>query len=85
MVRNYGSLDALFYSFFYWTYSQRKLRIFTDTIYIKKSYNPLDQKFGDLASLILNVGKAIYKGLSLIGQKRDETVAKIQVKNGVIK
>tara|TARA_B100001939_G_C16912563_1_gene605299 strand:- start:1268 stop:1405 length:138 start_codon:yes stop_codon:yes gene_type:complete len=45
----------------------------------------LDQKFGDLASLILNVGKTIYKGLSLIGQKRDETVVKIQVKNGVIK
>lgn len=78
-----GSLDAMFYSFFYRTYPKRKLRVFANTLYIKKSYNPLGQKFGDLSSLSLNIGKTIYKGLSLTGQIKYETVAKTQAEDGV--
>ena len=78
-----GSLDAMFYSFFFRTYPKRKLRIFANTLYIKKSYNPLGQKFGDLSSLSLYVGKTIYKSLALTGQLNYETVAKTQAEDGV--
>ena len=43
----------------------------------------MGQKFGDLSSLSLNIGKTIYKGLSLTGQIKYETVAKTQAEDGV--
>ena len=69
-----GSVDAMFYTFIYRTYPKRKLRIFANSLYIKKAYNSLGQKFGDYSSFSLYVGKTMYKGISLTGQLKYETV-----------
>lgn len=78
-----GSLDAMFYSFFYRTYPKSKWRIFANTLYIKKSYNSLGQKFGNYSSFSLNAGKTVYKGLSLTAQLKYETIGKTKAREGV--
>lgn len=73
-----GSMDAMFYSFIYRTYPKRKLRLFANTLYIKKSFNSLGQKFGDYSSLSLYVGKTVYKSFGITGQLKYETVGQTQ-------
>lgn len=78
-----GSLDAMFYSFIYRTYPKRKLRIFANSLYIKKAYNSLGQKFGNYSSFSLYIGKTVYKSLSLTGQLKYEAVGKTKAAKGV--
>lgn len=73
-----GSLDAMLCFFFYRIYPKRKLRIFANSLYIKKSYNSLGQKFGDYSSMSLYIGKTIYKGFGVTGQLKYETVGQTQ-------
>jgi len=56
-----GSQDFIFYGFLYRGYPNKKFRIFTNLLYLKKGWNPLGQKFGDYASIGLFAGKSFLK------------------------
>ena len=78
-----GSQDAMFYSFFYRTYPKKKFRVFANTMYIKKAFNSLGEKFGDYSSVSLFVGKSLPKNFGVTGQLKYERVGKIEAANGV--
>ncbi len=78
-----GSHDFMFYSFIYRGYTNKKLRLFLNMLYIKKGYNSLGQKFGDYASIGFFVGKTIFKKLGLTGQIRGEWIAKMKAAKDV--
>lgn len=56
-----GSQDFIFYGFAMQEYLKPKLKVFANTIYIKKGWNPLSMKFGDYASVGLFVNRMFYK------------------------
>jgi len=74
-----GSQDAMFYSFIYRTYPKKKLRIFANTLYIKKAFNSLGEKFGDYSSVGLFVGKSLPKNFGLTTQLKYEQLGQIEV------
>lgn len=78
-----GSTDAMFYSFFYRTYPKRKFRVFANTLYIKKSFNSQDLKFGDYVSVSLFAGKSLPKNFGITGQLKYEHIGEIGVAEGV--
>ena len=73
-----GSNDLMLYSFLFREYQKRKLRLFMTTLYMKKSYNSLDIKFGDYASLGLFVSKTVFRKWAVTTQLKLEHVDKIQ-------
>lgn len=78
-----GSTDAMFYSFFYRTYPKKKFRVFANTLYIKKSFNSLGEKFGDYVSISLFAGKSLPKNFGVTGQIKYEHIGKIEAAEGV--
>jgi hypothetical protein len=63
-----GSQDFIFYGFVMQEYIKPKIKVFANTIYIKRGWNPLSMKFGDYASVGLFVNRMFYKkriGLTL--------------------
>ncbi len=78
-----GSSDMMFYSFFYRGYPKRKLRFFANTLYVKKSFNSLGEKFGDFASVGLFVGKTLFGKLGLTAQIKGEWIAEMEAARGV--
>lgn len=63
-----GSQDFIFYGFALQEYIQPQLKIFVNTLYIKKGWTPLGMKFGDYASVGLFINRMFYKkriGLTL--------------------
>ena len=73
-----GSNDLMLYSFLFREYQKRKLRLFMTTLYMKKSYNSLDIKFGDYASLGLFFSKTVFRKWAVTTQLKLEYVDKIQ-------
>lgn len=73
-----GSNDFIFYSFFYRGYPLKNFRIFANTLYVRKGWNPLGQKFGDYASIGLFAGKTFFEKLGVTVQVKGEWVGKMQ-------
>lgn len=73
-----GAQDFIFYGFMYRGYPDKKFRIFSNLIYIKKGWNPLGQKFGDYASVGLFAGKTFFKKLGVTLQLKGEWVNKMK-------
>ncbi|OFX20625.1 MAG: hypothetical protein A2033_01245 [Bacteroidetes bacterium GWA2_31_9] len=71
-----GSHDFIFYGFFFKGFKGWKL--FLNTIYIKKGWNPLGEKFGNYSSVSLFVGKTFFKHLGTTIQFKSEWIGKIQ-------
>ena len=69
-----GANDFIFYGFLYRGYPQKKFRIFASTMYIRKGWNPIGQKFGDYASIGLFASKNIYRNLSATLQLKGEWI-----------
>jgi len=74
-----GSQDFMLYGFLFHGYQKRKLRLFANTIYVKKGYNSMGQKFGDYLSLGLFVSKTVYKNLGLTAQIKGEWIGEMKV------
>jgi len=74
-----GSQDLMLYGFFFQGYQKRKLRLFANTLYVRKGYNSMGQKFGDYASLGLFVSKTVLKNVGLTAQLKGEWVGKMKV------
>ena len=73
-----GSQDFIFYGFLYKGYPDKKFRVFSNIIYIKKGWNPLGQKFGDYASVGFFAGQTFFKKLGVTLQVQGEWVNKMK-------
>jgi hypothetical protein len=69
-----GSNDFIFYGFAFRGYPEKKFRLFTSILYVRKGWNPLGQKFGDYASVGLFAGKTFFKKLGVTLQLKGEWV-----------
>lgn len=78
-----GSNDFIFYGFLYQGYPEKKFRIFSNVIYIRKGWNPLGQKFGDYASVGLFAGQTFFKKLGVTLQLKGEWIGKMQYDKNV--
>ena len=73
-----GSQDFIFYAFFFRGYPLHNFRIFANTLYIKKGWNSLGEKFGDYASVGLFAGKTFFEKLAVTFQLKGETIGRMQ-------
>jgi len=74
-----GSQDLMFYTFFFREYPKQKLRIFANSLHIKKGYNSLGLKFGDYSSIGVFASKTIYRKWGLTGQLKGEWIQKMEL------
>ena len=75
-----GGTDLMFYSFFFREYKKQKLRFFVNSLYIKKGYNSLDEKFGDYTSVSLFASKTFFRKWGLTTQLKAERIGQLQAK-----
>jgi len=75
-----GGTDLIFYSFFFREYKKQKLRFFANSLYIKKGYNSLDEKFGDYTSVSLFASKTFFRKWGLTTQLKAERIGQLQAK-----
>ena len=78
-----GSQDVIFYAFFFRGYPLKKFRIFANTLYIKKGWNSLGEKFGDFASVGLFASKTFFEKLGLTFQVKGEWIGKMEADKNV--
>jgi hypothetical protein len=78
-----GSNDFIFYGFLYQGYPEKKFRIFSNLVYIRKGWNPLGQKFGDYASVGLFAGQTFFKKLGVTLQIKGEWIGKMKYDKNV--
>ncbi|MGQ0827969.1 MAG: hypothetical protein ACT4ON_06205 [Bacteroidota bacterium] len=78
-----GSQDFIFYAFFFRGYSLKNFRIFANTLYIKKGWNSLGEKFGDYASVGLFASKTFFEKLGVTLQIKGEWIGKMQADKNV--
>ena len=74
-----GSQDLMFYSFFFKDYQKQKLRIFVNSLYIRKGYNSLGLRFGDYSSIGIFASKSIYRKWGIIGQIKGEMIQEMEL------
>jgi hypothetical protein len=74
-----GGTDLMLYSFFLREYKKQKFRLFANSLYIRKGYNSLDEKFGDYISLSLFASKTFFRKWGLTTQLKGESVGQIQI------
>lgn len=73
-----GSQDFVFYGFLYRGYPEKKFKVFSNMIYLKKGWNPLGQKFGDYARVGIFAGQTFFKKLEVTLQITGEWVDKMK-------
>lgn len=73
-----GSQDFIFYGFAFREYRNKKIKFFSNLLYIKKGWNPLGQKFGDYSSIGLFVSKTFFKKLGVTLQIKGEHISKMK-------
>lgn len=78
-----GSVDLIFYTFFYRGFPLNNFRLFANAFYIKKGWNPLGEKFGDYSSLSLFAGKTLFNKLGITLQLKGEYIAKMKAAKNV--
>ncbi len=69
-----GSNDFIFYAFAFRGYPEKKFRIFVTSLYIRKGWNPLGEKFGNYGSVSLFASKTILKKLGVTLQLKGEWI-----------
>ncbi len=73
-----GSQDIIFYAFFFRGFPLHNFRLFANTLYIRKGWNALGEKFGDYSSIGLFAGKTFFKKLGVTLQLKGEMIGKMQ-------
>jgi len=75
-----GGTDLMLYSFFFREYKKQKLRFFANSLYIRKGYNSLDEKFGDYTSVSLFASKTFFRKWGITTQIKAERIGQIEVR-----
>lgn len=78
-----GANDFIFYAFYFRDYLARDFRIFANSYYIRKGWNPSGEKMGDFASLGIFAGKTFFSRLGTILQVRGEWIGKMRINKTV--
>lgn len=78
-----GAQDFIFYGFFYKGFPARNFRIFANTLYIKKGWNPLGEKLGDFASVALFAGTSFTRNFGGTLQIRGEWVERMKLNDEI--
>lgn len=73
-----GSHDFIFYAFFFRQNPCNNLRWFANSIYIKKGWNPLGEKFGDYLSISFFAGKTLFEKLGITLSVKGEWIGKMK-------
>lgn len=73
-----GSQDIIFYTFFFRGYPLKNFKIFANTLYIKKGWNSLGEKFGDYASVGFFISKTLFDKLGITLQVKGEWIDKMK-------
>lgn len=84
LQRGTGGNDLLLYSFWYRGYHKRAFRVFANSLYIKKGYNAVGQKFGDYASVGIFASKTLWRNLGLTAQLKGECIKGVEGQNLLI-
>lgn len=78
-----GGVDKIFYGFFLRGFPLKNFRLFANTIYIRKGWNSLNEKFGDYASVGLFASTTVRTRFGLMMQVRGEWVNHMHARNNV--
>ncbi|TND08424.1 MAG: hypothetical protein FD123_2220 [Bacteroidetes bacterium] len=78
-----GSHDMIFYAFLYRGFPKRNFRLFANSLYIRKGWNSLGEKFGDYASVGLFAGTTLFEKLGLTLQVKGEHIGKMKAAENV--
>jgi hypothetical protein len=73
-----GSNDFIFYGFFLHKYLKRNIRLFANTVYVRKGWNSLGQKYGDYGSISLFGSKTFYNKIGLTIELKAERIGQMQ-------
>lgn len=79
-----GANDLIFYSFYYRGYDCDNLRLFANTIYIRKGWNPNGEKMGDYATIGLFGGRSFRCQLNATAMVRGEWVGQTKVNEEIL-
>jgi hypothetical protein len=79
-----GAQDLIFYALLSRGYTEKKIRIFANMLYVKKGWNPLGEKLGDFTSIGLFAGKTFFKNFGTTLQLRAEWVQKMKINNDIL-
>lgn len=77
-----GAHDIIFYSFFLKDLS--KFKVFANTLFIKKGWNPLGERIGNFYSVGLFASKTFFKSLGVTLQVRGEWVDKMKLNKNIL-
>lgn len=83
LQRSSGAKDLLLYSFWYRGYHKRAFRVFVSTLYLKKGFNDLGQKFGNYASIGFFTSKTLWRNVDLTTQIKGELIKGMQAEERV--
>ena len=75
-----GGADIMLYAFFFREYKKQKLILFANSLYIRKGYNSLDDKFGDYTSVSLFASKTFFRKWGLTTQLKGEQIGQLNAK-----
>ena len=75
-----GGTDIMLYALYFREYKKQKFRVFANSLYIRKGYNSLDDKFGDYTSLSLFVSKTVSRKWGLTTQLKGEWIGQLNAK-----
>lgn len=73
-----GSHDIIGYAFFFRGFPMHNFRLFANTLYIRKGWNSLGEKFGDYASIGLFAGKTLFEKMGVTLQLKGEHIGKMK-------
>lgn len=79
-----GANDVIFYLFYLKTLGKKDFKVFANTFYILKGWNPLGEKMGDYASVSLFVSRSFVKNLGTTLQIRGEWMNEMSVNKDIL-
>jgi hypothetical protein len=78
-----GANDFIGYVFFYRGFPDNNFRIFANSFYIRKGWNPVGEKMGDFATIGLFAGKTFFKKLGVTLGVRGEWIDQMKLNETV--
>lgn len=79
-----GANDVIFYLFYLKTLGKKDFKVFANTFYILKGWNPLGEKMGDYASVSLFVSRSFVRNLGTTLQIRGEWMNEMSVNKDIL-
>lgn len=79
-----GANDFIFYGFWATNFHKRSFRLFANSLYIRKGWNPMGEKIGDYASLGLFASKTFWNNLGVTLQLKGEWVGRMDMNADVL-